>query len=187
MLYKGILIAAASGKIDGAVAAHNRGGYYFRELGLPNDPNTLEQQSVRAAMTDSMALWPTLTIEQRDAWWDYSKRNPRRNRLGDPRPTGALPEFIRSNVPRKHAELWLSADTPAVSDPPADGVPVDPMPAAFLTDDNEAFTLAWDGTAEFSEEENAAMLLYASDPLALTINFFKSPYTLIGAVEGEAP
>ena len=50
MKYIGLLSSAASGKLGGIVASHNRGGQYFRHHSIPVQSRTPAQRLVRYAL-----------------------------------------------------------------------------------------------------------------------------------------
>ncbi len=182
MKWKSALVTSASGSVGGLTASRNAGGAYYRARVVPTNPNSTFQQAVRAAMSNLTSRWlSTLTDAQRAAWKAYSDNVPLIDRLGDPRNVGALPMYIRSNVPRIQAGLSI----------------VDDGPTTFNLGDFTApsFTATVLGTAigtvftnadEWANEDGAAMLVFQSRAQSPSINYFKGPYRLAGQVLGDS-
>src|SRR5574339_55681 len=134
MKYRGTLITAASGSLNGVVFSHNRGGPYTRARVTPTFPNTTEQQGINGALSYVSALWPFLSQAQRTAWSVYSKAHPRRTVLGDERPIGGRQEFCRTNVIRRYVRTFLGAPalTMILNPPTGDGDGTDAPAVASL-------------------------------------------------------
>lgn len=80
----GPLVTEAAGVIDGVVFSRNLGGLYVRALSTVFNPQTPEQQEVRAVLTDVSRRWGgTLTNDQRSEWEELAARTPTPNRLGE--------------------------------------------------------------------------------------------------------
>lgn len=185
MLYQGVLITNASGKLNGVVASHNRGGPYFRSMytGVQPDPSA-EQVINRDAFAQAMALWRSgTTPATREAWKQYSLSYPRPNRIGVHRPAGAIGEFVRANTPRFQAVGALAVSLAAVTTPPAVGTAADPIPTTTLA--VATLTITFPTTSAWRAESGAALLVYTSEAQWTTINFFSTPYTLRAALLGN--
>lgn len=188
MLYLSHLIANASGKLNGTIFAHNRGGPYARVLTTPTNPNTTEQQACRDAMATIKAAWDALTTDQRNAWLAYSRSAPRTNRIGIPRPAGAWPEFYRANALRQQVNNLLAEAIPLVTTPPSAAADTDfgPLTLSIQNQTTGEILVDWDdGTQGWQPEANAGLLVYLGENRPLTVNFYASPYTLIGFVPGD--
>jgi len=61
MKYIGLLSSAASGKLGGIVASHNRGGTYFRHHAVPVQPRTPAQTLVRNQLQGFSSAFKSLT------------------------------------------------------------------------------------------------------------------------------
>jgi hypothetical protein len=68
MKYIGLLSSAASGKLGGIVASHNRGGSYFRHHVIPVQPRTPAQTLVRNQLQAFSAAFKSLTQAQIAGW-----------------------------------------------------------------------------------------------------------------------
>ena len=65
MIYQGVIITNASGKIGGSVWSHNRGGPYVRTNTFPTGGPSSEQTVMRQAMTDTNQGWRDLSAVNR--------------------------------------------------------------------------------------------------------------------------
>lgn len=183
MLFKGTIVGPASGKLAGIVASHNAGGQYFRQLVIPTDPASVQQQTVRNAVVNLSNRWVNnLTVAQRLAWSVYGQNVTLTNRLGDQINISGIAQYIRSNVSRRQ-DSNLSR--------------VDSAPTTFDTGDfNEATGVATEASQQvavaFTEaddwvgEDDAGMMLYVSRPQNPTVNFFKGPYRFAGTILGDS-
>ena len=68
MKYIGLLSSAASGKLGGIVASHNRGGTYFRHHAVPVQPRTPAQTAVRNQLQGFSSAFKSLTQAQIAGW-----------------------------------------------------------------------------------------------------------------------
>jgi len=68
MKYIGLLSSAASGKLAGIVASHNRGGTYFRHHSIPTQPRTPLQRAVRNQLAAFSSQFRALTSSQIAGW-----------------------------------------------------------------------------------------------------------------------
>ena len=68
MKYIGLLSSAASGKLGGVVASHNRGGTYFRHHSIPVQPRTPAQRAVRNQLAAFSSAFKALTSTQIAGW-----------------------------------------------------------------------------------------------------------------------
>lgn len=181
MLFKGTIGSAQSGKLNGLVASHNKGGSYWRSYTIPTNPNTDRQAGIRANFGALANTWSNvLTQSQRDSWAAYAAAVPLINRLGESRTVPPLAMFIRCNAPR------LLAGLPRVDQAP------DPQSlSVFHLPQIDTITTGATPTAtiEVNREDtwniqggNGAMLVFASAPVNATINFFRGPYQFQGIV-----
>ncbi len=97
MLIKGSFISTASGKAGGIVARHNKGGLYLAAFQPPTNPDTPEQQVVRARFGGDSALFRALTLAEQQTWINFGEASPRVNALGDARPISGVNAFISVN------------------------------------------------------------------------------------------
>lgn len=188
MLYQGVMISQASGRLADSVWSHNQGGYYVRALGNPNpNPATTEQEAIRAAMAVCVNRWKTaLTPEQRSTWAAYAAAFPRTNRIGVDRTIGGMPAFCRANVLREQANQMLGTGLTLIDTAPAAGSDTAPSAPPYtleLTNGGDRVFVGFNPGASWYNEADAALLVYASPPLPLTVNWYRSPMTLVYAVQ----
>ena len=89
MKYIGLLSSAASGKIGGIVASHNRGGTYFRHHAVPVQPRTASQTAVRNQLQGFSSAFKNLTPTQIAGWNALAKTVTLKSKLGTSfNPTG---------------------------------------------------------------------------------------------------
>ncbi|MCH7787937.1 MAG: hypothetical protein IH940_00675 [Acidobacteria bacterium] len=181
MLFESQIISRASGSIGGLVASHNKGGNYFRARTTPTDPGTVFQTKVRTDMAGLVDAWNSvLTQAQRDAWAVYAANVPLLNPFGEPRTVTALNMYCRVNVPRLQAGLTR----------------IDPAPVDFNTGEFTNIGMAagevagilivFDNTDDWANEDDSSMLVFASRPQNIGIQFFKGPYRLAGTIDGDS-
>lgn len=187
MLYKGVLIANASGRLDTSVFSHNRGGEYVRALGNPNpNPATSEQTACRDSMSQLIAAWPALPDFKRLAWHTYSRGKLRPNRIGVLRRIGALPEFTRSNFVRAQCNNWLGTSLTIAELPPADDTPWPPvMPTLSLTNGSANLAVHFPTPDVMDLDGESVLAVWVSPPLPATINWYRSPMTLAAAIDSS--
>lgn len=183
MKFKGTIIGEASGSVASLTFSHNRGGQYIRQRAVPVNPSSSFQQVVRNATAALTSLWgSTLTDAQREGWETYAANVLLPDSLGEPRNIGGLPQYVRSNVSRVQTAL------PRVDDPPTEfnlGAFTNPSISAVDATANEV-DVAFDNADAWANEDDAALLVYASRPTATTVNFFKGPYRYAGKIDGDA-
>jgi hypothetical protein len=185
MLYLSHLISAASGKLNGLVAAHNHGGYYFREYVIPTDPATARQVNCRDAMTACYEQWTNdLSSDERQQWGAFAASKRRPNRMGQQRSLSGYPEFVRQkfHIHQANEQLGWSFN-------PGNAVPLysNPFSTPPYLDWNgsDHVHLYWDTDAWPALDDHSAILVYASTSRLPTINFFKGPFQLIGGIDGD--
>lgn len=89
MKYIGLLSSAASGKMGGIVASHNRGGQYFRKHSIPTQPRTAAQKLVRNQLQAFSAAFKSLTAAQVQGWNSLALTVTLKSKLGTTyHPTG---------------------------------------------------------------------------------------------------
>lgn len=183
MLIKSALATQMSGSIGGMTASHNKGGMYLRGRGMVTNPNSTAQQLARAAMTELVDAWnQTLTDSQRDGWRTYAANVQVTNRLGDQINVSGQNMYVRLNQPRIVAALPRVDDAPAIFAGAELGV-VSVTAAAgsgYLLDVN------FDDTADWVNEDDAALIIQGSRPQNAAIEFFKGPFRFGGTVEGDS-
>lgn len=182
MLFKSQLVTEVSGSVGGLTGSHNIGGMYFRARATPTNPNTPQQQVIRSAVGQLVALWNnTLTELQRDLWRFYALNVPLLNPLGEPINVTGLNMYVRSNVPR------IQAGEPRVDDGPS-VFNLGDFTEPIITVDEAADTMqvSFTDTDDWANEDDAGMLVYASRPQNPSIVFFKGPYRFAAVIQGDA-
>lgn len=178
----GGMLTQMSGSLGGITASHNRGGLYLRARAIPVNPATPQQETVRQATSFLTDAWNnTLTAAQREAWTVYADNVPIANKLGNVGNIPGLAMYVRSNVPRIQAAL------PVVNDGPTNftlGSFTEPSFGGDATADEVDVT--FDNTDAWANEDDAALLVYASRPQNVTKVFFKGPYRLAGIIAGDS-
>lgn len=197
MLFRGTWIGPASGKLNGNVASHNRGGQYLRVHTIPTDPNTATQRLMRQAITDAATQWQADTPEERQGWENWGRRHPRPNALGDAHTHSGWNEFCRWAVPRYYANAALSLGLGVGNAvPQGDEAKLSTAPTGSLITGNTIFRLTYDPADWWVHDHDNALLLYLcttlSEPgvrgihaLRPTINWFRGPYQLVAAQPGD--
>lgn len=181
MKFKSALVTQATGSIGGMTASHNRGGLYLRARAIPTQPNSPEQQAVKAWMAQISARWVNvLTQAQRDAWAVYSNQVQLIDKLGEPRNIGGVAMYNRTNIPRLQAGLALIDDAPLTFNlgtftPPTIDEISDPSSMIAFTN-----TDAWAST------DGGACFVLISRPQNPSIGFFKGPFRFAGVIAGAA-
>lgn len=182
MLFKSPVYSMASGSVAGLVYSHNAGGMYVRSRAKPTNPNTVPQQSVRDALRTVTNYWTTgLTGPEREAWNNYAFNTPTLNRLGDPTTKTGQQMFIRSNVSRLAAGLTLVTVAPVIFDTDT----FTPVGTIIADASADTISIAFTDSDGWANEDNGALLIYASRPQNPTRNFGKGPFQLLTTVLGD--
>lgn len=175
------VLADASGSLGGLVASHNRGGQYLRARVVPTNPSTGPQVEMRTIFGNLASAWQTLTDAQREAWTTYAINVPITDSMGDPLTLTGQQMYVRNNSARIQAGLARVDDGPVIFS--LDSLsPVAIVPSAAA--DN--YSVTFEATDAWPDEDDAGLLIYGSRELAPTINFFKGPYRFQGIIAGDA-
>lgn len=182
MLFESEFIGRASGSVGSLVFSHNAGGPYIRSKGMTTNPNTPQQQTVRALLAQLTSLWVnTLSLGDRQKWIDYAANVQVPNRLGAMRNVSGLNMYIRSNVPLIQAGFARQDVAPAIFD-----LGDFTAPTAIADAPSLVLAVSFAGTDEWVGEDDAGMLIYISRQQNRSINFFKGPYQFAGSIDGDA-
>lgn len=176
MLFRGIVVGAASGKLGAMVASHNKGGQYMRARVVPSGAVASAQQAiVRNAVASLSAAWGTeLDDLQRAGWSEYALQVPGTNALGDTIQLSGQNWFIACNVPRMQAELLRIDDAPVIFNR---GTPtINPIVSAL---DDEGGTITWGATLEGT----FTCLIYQGHSYSQGRNKYYGSYQLTGITE----
>lgn len=182
MKIKSQIMTQASGSVHGLTASRNRGGMYFRARAVPVNPGTPQQSEVRNQVKAVTSAWAnTLTQDQRDAWNLYAVNTPVTDVLGNSILLTGINMLVRCNVPR------LQAGLPTVYDGPTTfGLPTFTPVSLAVSISTQQVAVTFDTGDEWANEDEAAMLVYISRPYGQGINYFKGPYQLGGAIDGDS-
>lgn len=168
--------ARVSGKLGGYVFSRNKGGDYARAWVNPTNPNTPQQQTIRSAINQLTARWnDVLTAVQRTAWETYAAAVPVLNRFGTPINITGQAHYNRSNVPRIQV---LGAAKIVDAAPTVFNLGEYTAPVITQTATSTC-SVAFNESDEWIDEDDSAMLLYASREKNPTVNYFKGPYRLV--------
>lgn len=183
VLIKSTIFSNMSGSLAGSTAARNRGGLYLRNRSTPLNPQTAKQLAIRNAVSSLVSAWKnTLTAAQRAAWATYADQTPVINRLGDSRNLTGINWYTACNVPRIQAGLARVDDGPTT-----------PGLATFTTPTLQQdgagaklCTLTFTSGDSWVSEDGAAMLVWDSQSLPASINFFNGRFNFANAILGNA-
>lgn len=182
MIFKSPVYSSASGSIAGLTYSRNLGGMYARARAVPTNPNTPQQQAVRAILNDLSNAWiDILTAAQRDGWDTYANSVPIVNALGDPINVTGLNQYTRSNIARVQAALGRVDDAPTVED--TGGFTA---PTVAVASGTQLISVTFDNVDLWANEDDSSMIVQASRGKNPTIVYFKGPYRLAGTIDGDA-
>ena len=186
MIFTSAILEAASGSMGGLTASRNRGGPYLRGRAIPTQPNTPQQQAIKAAAAQLSSLWRNVLTEPQRASWDlYAENVLLPNSLGQSRNVGGLGMYVRSNVPRIASDvvtLTRVDDAPIIFNLGDVGT-VDVLTATAATN---VLEIGFTDTDDWVDEDGAALLVYSARAQNPSINFFKGPYRFADAIEGHS-
>lgn len=183
MILPGGGVADIRGSIGGTVFSRNRYGNYARNRTIPVNPNSASQQKIRSCISQIRDAWyNTLTAAQRADWAVYANNVPMVNRLGQSINLTGYGMFTRTALAQAYNDLALITDSPTVFSLAEQ----DETFAIVCSEAAQTIACTFDDTAEWCDEEGAALLIYASRPQNSTVNFFKGPYRLAGKIEGDS-
>lgn len=180
MKFKGTVIGEASGSVASLTFSHNRGGQYIRQRAVPVNPNSTQQQGVRNSMNLLSTRWvTTLTQVQRDTWAAYAAAVLIPDALGEPRNIGAMPMYLRNNVPRRQASIALVNTAPSELTLGEVTAPTITVVASTST-----MSVTFDNTDEWATAVGGAMLIYLSRGQNVTRTANQGGYRYAGKISG---
>lgn len=106
------------GNSDIVYATHTDGRILARARSRPRNPNSPDQQKIRAYLTAASKAWATLSDAQRDGWRDYAAEYYPTNNDGEPIEPAGLPTFVRANSIRQILGLAIVSAPPTLAPPP---------------------------------------------------------------------
>jgi hypothetical protein len=184
MKFVSAIMTAASGKVRGLVASHNKGGAYFKGKTIPTNPRSSYQVAARGRLADLMARWrSTLTGVQRASWDTFAKNVTTIDTLGNSISLSGPNWYVGSNTLRLQGSLN----------------PVDAGPTTFALASLTPVTgtiyatagtalIGWAGVDDWqtAPTAQAGLELFFSRPQNSTINYFNGPYRYATIIQGAA-
>lgn len=176
-------VTTIRGSIGGTVFSKNRYGAYARARTIPIDPSTAPQQKIRSVMGSVRHAWASvLTQVQRDAWAVYAANVDMVNRIGQTINLTGWNQFSRSATSLAYNDFDIVAPAPtdfSLAEQDSDI-------AVTASEATQLISIAFDDTMDWLDEDEAHLLVYVSRPQNATVNFFKGPYTVAGALDGDS-
>jgi len=175
-------IIKMSGSIAGNVFARNRSGDYVRSWKKPINPQSPAQGLIRSALAFLADRWHSaLTAVQRQAWNLYAGNVAMKNALGETTYLSGYNHYIRSNSILKMLALTLVDAGPTVNNLPEQ----DPVLAITPTAADNLFSIAFDDTLEWCDEDGGFLFLFQGMPQGEHVNFFDGPWRYMATIEGD--
>lgn len=175
-------VIALSGKIAGNVFSRNRSGNIVRAWANPVSPNTARQQAVKTIMQTLSTRWSNvLTAVQRAQWDAYAAAVLSTNRLGETIQLTGANYYVGNNA------VILSAGGPIVDDGPGilSKPDSDPLFAVVVDEAAQEISVTFDPALPWNIIDDGFMLVQMGTPINLSRNFFKGPYRIAGALDGN--
>jgi len=176
-------IIQMSGSIAGNTYGRNRYGNYSRARTKPVNPNSAQQQAVRAAVSDAVSRWAaTLTAAQRTAWNLYADSVSMLNRLGESVNLSGFNHYVRSN-----SLLIRDGKTPVDAGPTTFTLPeADGNFAVTISEATQLISVAFDDTKAWCDLDDAFMFVFMGSPQNAQRNFFAGPWRLADSIDGDS-
>ena len=180
MKFKSSTLTQVSGSIGGLTFAHNQAGMYIRGRGLPANPATPAQETIRNAMSAAQTAWKNLSSAVRSGWAAYALNTPITNPLGDPAKLSGLAMYLRQYVLRAQ-----TGQTQITTNPTSNGLSnLSALTVSqHLTQD--AVDIVFNNTNAWATTTGGFLAVYQSAPKGPTNNFFKGPYKFLGVLPGN--
>jgi hypothetical protein len=179
MLFKSQVYTQASGSVGGLTYSHNRGGMYTRGRSIPVNPNSSEQQTVRAVFGSLAQRWTNiLTQQQRDGWENYAALTPVTNRLGDELLLSGQQMYIRCNTVRVQASVAEVDDGPTT---PGNAS----LTTITLSSSGLTVSVNYDNTDPWAILDGGGLNVQSGRGQSATINYFKGPFRFAAVVLGN--
>jgi hypothetical protein len=183
MKYVSALLTAASGKVRGLVASHNKGGTYFRGKTIPVNPNSAGQVLARSRVSTLQARFRlTLTAAQKAAWAVYAANVNVIDRLGNSVLLTAQNWYVKANSIRMQGSFPVADAAPTTFSLST----LSPL-AATVTASTTNLLMSWVNVDDWQgATTTAGVNIYASRPQNATINYFTGPYAFAGTIRSTA-
>jgi len=172
------LLTNASGSLGGMTAAQNRGGLYLRSRAQPVQRNSPRQQAAKAALTTVSQFWSaSLSIADQAAWDTYGKNVTVVNSLGQAKNLTGLQAFQMGNAARTQIPSPIVQPGPTTF-----SLATFTLPTGIAVAAPGTLTFTPTATDDWFTTANGYLLVSISRPQNYGLQFFKSPFQLIGAV-----
>ena len=173
------IVDQISGKLNGTVFSHNKGGAYMRSKGAVSNPQTLAQMAVRATFGAIAASWSQLTEFARESWRQVASANPYINRIGDSKTLSGFAYHQQVNL-----NLSLIGEG-SVQFPPEQQTPsvaVNPSSTATNNAGNDDIQLTAMSETEDINDATTTFLIYATPPISAGVSNFDNQLRLISTL-----
>ncbi|PKO19979.1 hypothetical protein CVU37_00450 [candidate division BRC1 bacterium HGW-BRC1-1] len=104
-------------KSSDLVFYYRNGQTFARARVTPRNPDTIDQQKIRAYITAATRNWDELTAAQRSAWQDYAEAYFTVNSAGRAVTPQGLPIYVKANITRQILGLALTTSAPTQPPP----------------------------------------------------------------------
>lgn len=184
MKFRGLLATDLSGSLDGVVASRNASGAYLRSRSTPVNPNSSSQQLVRSIFASLTQAWQlSLSDAQRAGWRAYAEALTTTDAIGNSLTLQAANWYVACNVGRLQFGVGRVDDAPttlALAEAPA----IDWASSFFTIGGGNVALVA--GNIDWGAVDDAFMTVGLGNVQAPTRNFYKSPFSFDGALEGDS-
>lgn len=183
MKFVSALLTAASGKVRGLVASHNKGGSYFRGKTIPTNPNSTGQVAARNRVSTLVARFRlTLTNAQKAGWAVFAENVNWIDKLGNSVLLTSTNWYIKANTIRMQGGFAIADAAPttfALST-------LSPL-TGTVTASSTNLVMGWSNVDDWQgNTTTAGVNIYASRPQNGTINYFTGPYQFAGNIRSTA-
>lgn len=183
MKFVSAILTAASGKVRGLVASHNKGGAYFRGKTIPTNPRTAGQVAARSRLSSLINRFrANLTGAQRSAWAVFAANTSVTDTLGNSMSLSGPNWYVKANTIRMQGGLATADNGPTIFQLST----LSPL-TATVTASSTNLVVAFPGGDDWNANSATAGLnLYASRPQNATVNYFTGPYQFAGQIRSVA-
>lgn len=183
LIQYGAGVLDARGSIGGQTFSRNRYGAYARARTTPVNPNSSRQVQVRAFISALASAWSaTLTAAQRLEWEVYADAISMTNRLGQSIKLTGFNHFVRGNAARLQCGFSQVAAGPTeLALPPADATF-----AVAISEATQLITVTFDDTADWCDEDDAAMSIAMSSPRGGGVSYLNGPFRFADSIDGDS-
>jgi hypothetical protein len=174
--------SSPSGALGGIVFSHNKGGSYMRTRKVPTNPGSAAQVLARNRMSALTNYWYNgLTAAERQSWETYAANVPVTNRIGQQIFLSGLNWYVACNSLRNQAAGAITEldDAPTVFNLASFNIGV--VTASQAT---QGISATYTAGSDW-EDDDGALMLWATRPQNVSVNYNNLPYRYAGAVYGD--